>query len=119
MAEFQEVMRQRTRMCKSYAKCENCGLDVFSSCSNYPDDKLEMAERIIMEWAADHPEARYPTWEEWAEANFPDAYVMLLPCAFTACPIINKKCSKSECIKERIPDDIAKKLGIKPITEMG
>lgn len=115
MAEFQEVMRQRTRMCKSYSKCGNCGLDVFSSCSHYPDDKLEMAERIIMDWAAAHPEPRYPTWKEWAETNFDDAYIMILPCAFTTCPIIERKCSKAECVNTCIPADIAQKLGIKPI----
>ena len=117
MAEFQEVMRQRARMCKSYAKCENCALDVFPSCSHYPDDKLEMAERIIMDWAAEHPEMRYPTWKEWSDSTFPDAYIQIAPCAFMQCHIIDKKCSKSECLNIPIPADIAQKLGIKPITK--
>lgn len=70
-----------------------------------------------MDWAAEHPETRYPTWKEWSDSTFPDAYVQIAPCAFMACPIIDKKCSKSECLNIPIPEDIAKKLGIQPITE--
>lgn len=117
MAEFKYVMRQRARMCKSLeADCYYCELEGVG-CDGSVLENLDRIERTIMDWAAKHPETRYPTWQEWAEANFPDAYVMLLPCAFTACPIIDKKCSKSECIKIQIPADIAQKLGIKPITE--
>ena len=61
MAEFKEVMKQLTRMCKSYKECKNCELYVFDSCSICPNDAPEMTERIIMEWAAAHPEPRYPT----------------------------------------------------------
>ena len=114
VAEFTEVLRQRARMCNSYAKCRDCGLDVFSSCSYYPVDKMEQIERVIMDWAVAHPEPRYPTWNEWYQECLPDApfkcrrAFMNISCGIRYC---------DECLSEPIPADIAQKLGIKPITE--
>lgn len=107
-------------MCKRFKACDHCPIyDAKLPCPviDVTDDKYDVIERIIMDWAAKHPEVRYPTWAEWADSNFPDAYVQIAPCAFTVCPIIDMKCSKSECLNVPIPADIAQKLGIKPITE--
>ena len=115
MAEFQEVMRQRKRMCDSNKRCSECALDrIGIRCNYYPVDKLEQIERIIMEWAAEHPEPRYPTWNEWYQECLPDApfkcrrAFMNISCGIRYC---------DECLSEPIPADIAKKLGIQPITE--
>lgn len=120
MAEFLEVMRQGKRLCERCGECESCPIfNAKISCPVvcYEDDRpIADVERIIMDWAAEHPEVRYPTWAEWADSNFPNAYVTIVPCAFTVCPIIDKKCSKSECLNISIPADIAQKLGIQPIT---
>lgn len=118
MAEFNEVMKQLLRMCKSYKECENCELYVFNGCSFCPNDAPEMTERIIMEWAAAHPELHYPTWAEWQKSNFPDAYAPLYPCNFARCPRAYSECNDCELYRDsEIPADIARKLGIQPITE--
>ena len=114
MAEFQEVMRQRKRMCASCKKCSECALDrIGVRCSYYPVDKLEQIERIIMDWAATHPEPRYPTWKEWQEATFPEARNQLCINHFASAEC--KGCAA--CRSKPIPADIAQKLGIQPITE--
>lgn len=118
MAEFQEVMRQGKRMCERRDACGSCPIfKAKISCPVvcYEDDRpLVNAERIIMEWAAEHPESRYPTWNEWYQECFPDAP---LKCRrafmYTSCG--TRTCD--ECLSEPIPADIAQKLGIKPIME--
>lgn len=116
MAEFQEVMRQYKRMCRYYPACEECPLyNMYAGCScsrcirDYPDE----AERIIMDWAAEHPEPRYPTWKEWVDRDFP---VKLCICVRNFAYV---ECSATceECWNKPIPTDIAQKLGINPITE--
>jgi len=66
-------------------------------------------ERIVAEWAQEHPEPHYPTWAEWQEKEFPDAIHELTLCNFKAvrCP---GDCDA--CHNQPIPEDIAKKLGI-------
>lgn len=114
MAEFQEVMRQRARMCNSYAKCKDCGLYSFPSCTKFTDDEIEMAERIIMEWVEEHTEPCYPTWAEWQYKEFPDSANEICIRHFTNAQCITS-CGK--CRNQPIPEYIAQKLGIKPITE--
>ena len=60
MAEFQKVMKQYDRMCIGIIKCDECpismtnnGTDV--SCSDLMRKYPEEAERIIMQWASEHP----------------------------------------------------------------
>lgn len=92
MAEFTEVCRQAIR----YAKA-NSGLfrtaervEVFISTSGEAvrcsDGKWavtpEEAEADIMQWAADHPEPRYPTWKEWQDTTFPNNDALMRPCIF-------------------------------------
>lgn len=69
-----------------------------------------------MQWAAEHPEPVYPTWDEWQNSVFPDAEIDITPCTFGSRDRLNcffeKKCST--CNEQQIPADIAEKLGIKP-----
>ena len=122
MAEFYEVMRQFDRMCKAHAGCVDCPLAikgcVETKCSiGSFIDNSENIEREIMQWAAANPEPVYPTWAEWIlkvgaarrvpigepwPVEFPDGS-MLEPC----CETVVKE-------NERIPADIAQKLGIEP-----
>lgn len=68
-----------------------------------------------MQWAAEHPEPVYPTWREWQHSMFPDADVRISPCEFGSMDRFkcdDKTCT--ECMEQKIPADIAEKLGIKP-----
>ena len=120
MAEFQEVMRQGKRMCERRDACGSCPIfKAKISCPVvcYEDDRpLVNAERIIMEWAAEHPELRYPTWEEWQSTNFAKSDCAARPCMFMHCKN-HDECKKKTCMNHPIPADIANKLGIQPITE--
>lgn len=126
MADFQEVMRQAQRMCRSFgASCDGCKLHWFDGetlCllggtpETWHDSKMQDAERIVMRWAAEHPEPRYPMWKEWQKVNFPNASHDIFPCSFGAGAEFD--CDEYECCECRgrpIPADIAEKLGIKPI----
>lgn len=121
MAQFTEVMRQVRRMCESFsdghcsecpignANSLECGITVTSGMD------CEEVERRVMQWAAKHPEAAYPTWSEWQNRMFPDADVDICPCEFGSKDRL--KCNEKtcyQCIAEPIPADIAEKLGIKP-----
>ena len=121
MTEFQEVMRQGQRMCKRFKTCGHCPIyDAKLPCPiiDVTNDKNDVIERIIMGWAAEHPEPRYPTWSEWQKANFPDAYMPLYPCNFARCPQNYSECIDCALYRDSaIPADIARKLGIQPITE--
>ena len=77
-------------------------------------------DRVVMDWAAAHPEPRYPTWNEWYKATFPNSNFHTIPCP----SMFYKICETSnyhgevecyECRNQPIPADIAEKLGIKPI----
>lgn len=129
MAEFSEVMRQAARMCRSFgASCDGCKLHWFDGetlCllggtpETWHDSKMQDAERIVMEWAAEHPEPRYPSWHEAWNKLFREA------CGGVPCPkyFISEKrydemCIGNDCeccLESPIPADIAEKLGIKPI----
>ena len=120
MAEFAEVMRQAHRMC-DVCKCDDCPMaDHVDMCglihSKYRKEGILLEfERIVMQWAKEHPEPQYPTWEEWHTKNFPDVVGNLTPCTFA--PISELRCAETNCRACRsrpIPADIAKKLGIRP-----
>ena len=130
MAEFVEVMRQAHRMCKSYGiECGPCVLhEKYGLCplcaqtddhipADWKLDNMADVERIAMDWAAANPEPRYPTWEEWQKANFPDAVNGICPETFMS--EAGSGCAEysdcSECLRRPIPADIAEKLGIKPV----
>ena len=67
MAEFQDVMKQWRRFCKSHSNCGECEFDGKGICgeahlSDVPYSNMELR---IMSWAAEHPETVYPTWLNW------------------------------------------------------
>jgi len=127
MAEFQEVMRQWARMCEANSYCDNCPMQKeylpYMLCSEGGIKSVENAddaERIIMSWAAEHPEPVYPTWEEWlqsvgvmesSQGLLRRTQSQLLIDGIPAHAIPTRK------VLEPIPADIAEKLGIKPKEE--
>lgn len=113
IAEFTTVLKQLRRMCANNA-CNDCPV-----CDKYCrvlDMSESEVERIVMHWAAEHPEPKYPTWEEWQKETFPEAADKICPLMFMDFKSAN--CSRditcAECRTQRIPAQIAKKLGIKP-----
>lgn len=121
MADFQEVMKQARRLCKESGDCHCCPLyDLVEELVDCPflAGKLDAKtiEETVTKWAAEHPELRYPSWEEWWRREFPDADNAISPCTFGlrerfAC--FGNGCET--CRAQPIPADIAEKLGIKPI----
>ena len=126
MAEFCEVMRQAKRMCKEFGNdCAGCGL-ASSHCplgpipENWDGVDFTNVEHIVMEWAAKHPEPRYPTWNEWYKATFPNSNYHAIPCPnmfYKICETSNYhgEVECYECKNRPISADVAEKLGIKPI----
>lgn len=60
MAEYQKVMRERKRMCKQIGDCSKCQISFRNNkserfCESFMMEFPEDAERIIMQWAAEHP----------------------------------------------------------------
>ena len=112
MAEFQYVIKHWRRMCKKYTTdnndcCKGCPLEdiaehgcgaifdeYFADVVDWPE-----LERRVMQWAAEHPEPVYPTWEEYLRN------VGVIP---TNQDIIQT------FLKAHIPADTAQKLGIEP-----
>ena len=105
MAEFTEVCKQWRRMCdsfgdkacQSYRPCaEQCPVGANPVCGELreatPDD-IQKFEWAVMAWAAEHPEPKYPSWEEYL-------------CSIGFCSY--------NSLSEPIPADIAQKLGLKP-----
>lgn len=123
MAEFTEVMRQAKRLCAAHdSTCttNNCPLDGGEACRLNIDldgEDYNELERIIMDWAKEHPEPVYPSWEAAWRQLFPDANCVPCPdsfgikygvpeCAHLAC---------TACKSRPIPAAVAEKLGIEPI----
>lgn len=127
MFEFTEVMRQARRMCETFcdgncskcpignAKALECGITVTSEMD------FKEVERRVMQWAAEHPEPVYPSWEEGWRQLFPEADIR-----HTLCPEVfgdkyrcdwchddNDICD--ECLERPMPAEVAEKLGVKPI----
>lgn len=119
MAEFQKVMRQAKRMCDAQAHCGGCPAikTCFTGLNNMEvdDDRCCEFECVIMKWAEEHPEPRYPTWEEWWRKEFPNADRGIYPCMFgirERFGCYEQSCN--DCRNKPIPADIAEKMGIKP-----
>lgn len=132
MAEFQKVMKHIQRFCGTQINCESCPVwnreDMHCKVENaFRDgglsDDLPEIERIVMDWAAKHPEPVYPNWNVAWKQLFPDAEESFAPCLKRMLPAAqtlkycanypNPKCK--ECREQPITADIAEKLGIKPI----
>lgn len=126
MAEFVEVMRQMRRMReqKNFSECELPCTDgcIIAYLENFEFDWLvnnaKNVEKSVMQWAAEHPEPKlvYPTFAEWQRENFPDKTQTMFPCSFL--PHFDDRCLAVSCAtcaeQTRIPEDVAKKLGIEP-----
>lgn len=60
MAEFTMVMKELDRMCGSADSCEECsifkGTGQFADCLRTIGEQPEEAEKIIMQWAVEHPQ---------------------------------------------------------------
>ena len=113
MAEFQVVAKELERMCNTYnAVSGTCGTD---ECPLYCEDLCYAQamvhvhgddacnlEKVVMSWAAEHPEPVYPTWWEYlirfgiTGMNQPDYSVIY------------------KLKNWRVSADIAQKLGIEP-----
>ena len=116
MAEFLEVWRNHRRMCEAYEDCGKCPLWTICIRDIFDYDKLQEVERIVMSWAEEHPEPVYPTWEEWLLDNgvfAPDNILINGKSRFymEGKPVFSIPTKK---IYDRIPADIAQKLGIQP-----
>lgn len=57
MAEFQTVMAQAARMCKSHEICGSCPIrkNRATSCRAFMFEHPDEFEEILMQWAAEHP----------------------------------------------------------------
>jgi hypothetical protein len=57
MADFQTVMVQAARMCKSHEICGSCpvGRTRTVNCRKFIFDHPDEFEEIVMKWAAEHP----------------------------------------------------------------
>lgn len=76
MAEYTEVIKQFTRMCKSTTgfKCSRgeCpvmghafGCENIGQCRKIAFERPDVFEEKVMAWAAENPEPVYPTWYRW------------------------------------------------------
>ena len=128
MSEFSILMSNWRRMCDAYEKkygdrcCEVCPLNVVSICGGcdaiYSDfGKIadwEKLEKCIVEWVACNPEPQYPTWVDWLESmdliSKPYGWDKITPNADG-----RLVCTTTEKAKEPMPEDIAQKLGLKPV----
>ena len=107
MAEFSEVMKQLARMTNACnGKCDECPLDNSAICIGPwcagNTEGIAEAERIVMQWAAEHPEPVYPSWGDY----------------LCEIGLINVYMSKKEVIDRlffnTIPPDTVEKLGWQP-----
>ena len=117
MAEFQEVIRQKKRMCQSVSCCKcdiylMCGQEL-SKCSHFISNNPKKAEEIIMSWAAEHQEPVYPTWIDWlmSEGVIPDGYSAMHSMKSEVRAATFFVTSKAFM---PIPASMAQNLGIKP-----
>lgn len=123
MSEFTEVMRQARRMCETFrdgncskcpignAKALECGITATSEMD------CKEVERRVMQWAKEHPEPVYPSWEEGWKQLFPDAKYTPCPNSFGHKYMVRdcKYLICTDCKSNPMPAEIAEKLGIKPI----
>lgn len=117
MAEYVEVMKQKKRMCNSTLCCK---CDIFhlsgeniENCPQFISNNPSKAEKIIMSWAAKHPEPVYPTWIAWLMSKG------IIPTNYMAANSTDSGVRAGTFYVTSkafapISADIAKKLGIQP-----
>lgn len=124
MADFVQTMKDWQRMCNASKSCNDCPMHkedgwayVLCSEGGIASARPEVAEKVIVKWAVEHPVV-YPTWFEVLERfgvvgsingepyyDSMDREIYLKQPAFTAKAF------------DPIPADIAEKLGIEPKEE--
>lgn len=121
MAQFVEVMEQARRICLEHpGDCHGCPLhdDDGLVCRFDLGEKYlyyDTAERIVLKWAAEHPEPVYPSWFDAWQQLFPGA--KNVPCQGL---YFGADCTDGSgegciaCKRSPIPAVFAEKLGIKP-----
>ena len=122
MAElsFQEVMRQLNRLCSHYQNCGENGCPMFDECGNIGahcsgPKHSNRIEKIVMDWAAEHPEPVYPSWFEWLEKiGVAGRAYDLEPYFIGDKEILLRTAAFTPKAFEPIPADIAEKLGLEP-----
>lgn len=120
--EFKTVIKEARRLCKSRDLCNGCPLLLadevcfFDSVGDLNINiDLERIESIVMQWAKENPEPKYPTWIDWQQKTFPTAATMICPKIYMSkeeASCFGQSCF--ECTHSPIPKEIAEKLGIKP-----
>ncbi len=104
MAEYNEVIKQFKRMCKSVTpmKCTRgecpMGCENIGQCRKVAFERPAKFEEQVMTWAAENPEPVYPAWRDWLRSQYP----MSGPYTMT------------DILESPIPADIAQKLGLQP-----
>lgn len=115
MADFAQAMKDWRRMCKfssdtamddgRHGCVDMCPLGHNKVCGEIElatDREIEDAAKAIAQWAAEHPEPKFPTWREW----------------LTEIGAIHEDCSDygvgSLLRQKSVPAGIAQKLGIEP-----
>lgn len=115
MAEFQEVMRQIVRMCTDTPCSEDCPLE--SECMNLAQAAepihAERIERIVMKWAAEHPEHPEPVYSTYSEC-FVENGDLVDSCQNATNTAWMATNTARNIFMEPITADIARKLGIEP-----
>ena len=120
MAEFKDVHRNMVRMCEAMRAedngCAPCPLDgICAKFITLSEDAIATIERVVTQWAAEHPEPVYPSWEDAWKQIFPNGIDVPCPSEYDAKYGIDCfKFSCKSCKKRPIPAEIAGKLGIRP-----
>lgn len=120
MDSFKDFAEMVVRICKHPdTDCRHCPLaDDFGCTHGYIiADILEKKEEIA-KWLKEHREPVYPSWSDIWQEWFPDAKSAPCPEIYfgvKCCYADDKSCAV--CKDKPIPAEIAKKLGIKPITQ--
>lgn len=134
MAEFQEVMKQKQRMCHEnrLTGCKDCGIARINNgqllyCEDFIVKHPAETESIVMKWAAEHPEPVYPSWDDAWKQLFPDSYAVKMQTDKAPCLkyfLSDYECGKwkyplscIDCRKQPTPANLAKRLGIEPINQ--
>ena len=122
MAEFVDIIKIKKRVCNG--TCHRCPISSYNNvrrvgCEEFILKHPEEAEEILLKWANDHPEPTYPTWEQAWNQLYPEA-ARATPCprclfSTEMWPWCDLDSGCSKCMDRVISQEIAEKLGIKPL----
>lgn len=113
MAEFQKVMREWKRMCKSRGNIPDDFVGAESALL-FAFDRPEEIERLVMEWAAEHPEPVYPTWAEWLLEIGGGEKKHIETGGYSGNTWVTDYETFVVALDSTIPDNTARMLGVKP-----